>query len=191
MHQARRLRGFYSHLLPGGRRCPAATQPPTIRAAARARMSSGSQPSPAPALRGVVFDMDGTLTVPNLDFREMYRRAGVPAADDILSAAWRADEQASAVVEEMEGEGRATLQLMVGAGELAVWLGAHGIPAALVTRNSARTVEHFHAHCWLAGVAPMEPAISRDDPFPAKPDPGAMKTIQERWGIADGSSLLM
>ena len=30
-----------------------------------------------PALRGVVFDMDGTLTKPNLDFTEMYRRCGV------------------------------------------------------------------------------------------------------------------
>ena len=27
-----------------------------------------------PVLRGVIFDMDGTLTKPNLDFTEMYRR---------------------------------------------------------------------------------------------------------------------
>ena len=36
-------------------------------------MSTASRP----ALRGVVFDMDGTLTKPNLDFTEMYRRCGV------------------------------------------------------------------------------------------------------------------
>ena len=39
-----------------------------------------------PTLRGVVFDMDGTLTVPNLDFGEMYRRCGVSKDDDILAA---------------------------------------------------------------------------------------------------------
>ena len=39
-----------------------------------------------PVLRGVVFDMDGTLTRPNLDFSEMYRRCGVPMSADILEA---------------------------------------------------------------------------------------------------------
>ena len=147
--------------------------------------------STPPPLRGVCFDMDGTLTVPNLDFVEMYRRAGVPRGDDILSATWRADEHASGVVEEMEAEGRTTLRLMPGAAELAAWLSAHGISMAMVTRNSVRTVEHFHANCWPAGIPPMDPAISRDDPFPAKPDPGAMAAIQASWGVADGSSMLM
>ena len=31
-----------------------------------------------PVLRGVIFDMDGTLTKPNLDFTEMYRRVRAP-----------------------------------------------------------------------------------------------------------------
>ena len=142
-------------------------------------------------LRGVIFDMDGTLTVPNLDFMEMYRRAGVPRGDDILSAKWRADKHASTIVEEMEAEGRSTLRLMPGAAELATWLAAHNIPMALVTRNSVRTVDHFHASCWPAGIPAMNPAISRDDPYPAKPDPSAMAAIQATWGISDGDSLLM
>ena len=79
-----------------------------------------------PLLRGVVFDMDGTLTVPNLDFGEMYRRAGVPRGEDILATRWRADETACRVVEEMEAEGRRTLALMPGAAELAAWLEARG-----------------------------------------------------------------
>jgi len=62
-----------------------------------------------PPLRGVVFDMDGTLTVPNLDFQELYRRAGVPKGEDILSAKWRADANASTIVEEFEEEGRRTI----------------------------------------------------------------------------------
>merc|ERR1719424_1953025 len=99
-------------------------------------------------LRGVVFDMDGTLTRPNLDFGEMYRRAGVDKSEDILAAIAAmppADAaKASAVVEEMEAEGRRTLALMPGAAELAAWLEAHGVQSALVTRNSDATVAHFH-----------------------------------------------
>ena len=164
-----------------------------VRRHSLSTMAAAAAPAPTrpPLLRGVIFDMDGTLTVPNLDFVEMYRRAGVPRGDDILSAKWRADEQASMVVEEMESEGRRTLSLMPGAAELAAWLGTHCIPMALVTRNSVRTVEHFHTTCWPAGIPAMNPAISRDDPYPAKPDPSAMAAVQAAWGTTDGDSLLM
>jgi phosphoglycolate phosphatase-like HAD superfamily hydrolase len=142
------------------------------------------------ALRGVVFDMDGTLTVPNLDFGEMYRRAGVARGDDILSPRWRTDARASAVVEEMEEEGRRTLRLMPGAAELAHWLHAHAVPLALVTRNSARTVDHFMRHVWPAAV-PLSPLISRDSEYPAKPDPSALQAIAHTWGCESGPELIM
>jgi len=142
-------------------------------------------------LRGVVFDMDGTLTVPNLDFGEMYRRAGVPKGEDILSSKWRQDSRANAVVEEMELEGRRTLQLMPGAAELAAWLNAHQIPVAMVTRNSEVTVKHFHEHVWPAGLPPLNPAISRDDVYPPKPDPAAFAAIVASWGLALGPEVLM
>ena len=121
----------------------------------------------------------------------MYRRAGVPNGDDILSPAWRADSAASAIVEEMEAEGRETLRLMPGASELGAWLHAHGIPSALVTRNSSRTVSHFHSVVWP--LPPLSPAISRDDPFPAKPDPTALTAISDTWGVpsAESQSMLM
>eukprot|EP00443_Scrippsiella_acuminata_P030002 CAMPEP_0115328646 /NCGR_PEP_ID=MMETSP0270-20121206/84793_1 /TAXON_ID=71861 /ORGANISM="Scrippsiella trochoidea, Strain CCMP3099" /LENGTH=389 /DNA_ID=CAMNT_0002749185 /DNA_START=46 /DNA_END=1211 /DNA_ORIENTATION=- len=144
-----------------------------------------------PPLRGVVFDMDGTLTVPNLDFQELYRRAGVPKGEDILSAKWRADANACAIVEDFEEEGRRTLCLMPGAAELGAWLSAHGIPTALVTRNSARTLEHFFAHIWPASVPAFMPAISRDDPWASKPDPASLVHIAKQWGVPAGDSLLM
>ena len=103
-------------------------------------------------LKGVVFDLDGTLTVPNLDFKAMYERCGVPLDEDILEAiAKMPDEavaQAAAIVDEMEEEGRRTLQLTPGAREFAEWLARQGIPTALVTRNTRSTVEHLHATLW-------------------------------------------
>lgn len=163
---------------------------PRSRRASLAAAMEASTASTVP-LRGVVFDMDGTLTVPNLDFDEMYRRANVPRGDDILSPKWRHDPVASAVVQEMEEEGRRTLRLMPGAGELATWLHSHRVPVALVTRNSRLTVAHFHRHVWPAGVAPMSPAISRDDDHPPKPDPTAFASIAGDWGIPPGPEWLM
>ena len=142
-----------------------------------------------PLLRGLVFDMDGTLTVPNLDFGEMYRRAGVPKGDNILSDRWRADAKACSVVEEMEAEGRRTLKLMPGAAELAAWLQAHGVPSALVTRNSSTTLAHFHRHVWPS--APLSPAISRDATWPSKPDPAALLHIGELWRVDSMDQLCM
>lgn len=96
--------------------------------------------------------MDGTLTKPNLDFKEMYARCGVDRKLDILAeiAAMPPDRarEAHAVIEEMEEEGRRNLALERGAAELCGWLRYHGIPMALVTRNTRHTVDHMHKALW-------------------------------------------
>ena len=132
-----------------------------------------------PKLRGVIFDMDGTLTKPNLDFKEMYERCGVPRSQDILEAIARMPPAeaatANAVIDEMEAEGRRTLELFPGAAECCMWLQRHGIKTALVTRNTALTVAHLHQELWPAGLQPFAPTISRDDAgVPPKPDPTAL-----------------
>ena len=170
-----------------------------------------------PRLRGVVFDMDGTLTTPNLDFGEMYKRAGVPMTEDLLEAISKMTpekkEMANAVIEEIEAEviyasytchvlqlanslrssqGRRTLQLEPGVFELADWLRYHNIPCALVTRNTSTSVKHFHKELWTPlGLPPLSPAISRDDAqYPPKPDPAALKAIASELEL-DPSEMLM
>ena len=91
----------------------------------------------------------------------------------------------------MEAESRRTLRLMPGAAELGAWLSAHRVPTAMVTRNSARTVAHFHAAVWPGGLPAHSPAISRDDPHPAKPDPAALSAIAAAWGLPLGPELAM
>jgi HAD superfamily hydrolase (TIGR01549 family) len=152
--------------------------------------------SPRPLLRGVVFDMDGTLTIPNLDFGEMYRRCGVEGSKDILAEirnSMSPDQasEANAIIEEMEEEGRRTLQLMPGALELTHWLQAHKIPTALVTRNTKRSAQvlqdkllkHYH----------FDVVISRDDNDHApKPDPASMRYIASQWNLElPNESILM
>ena len=137
-------------------------------------------------LRGVVFDLDGTLTVPNLDFKVMYERCGVDPKEDILEAiAAMPDAEAAtaaAIVEEMEEEGRRTLELTPGAREFAEWLARQGIPTALVTRNTRATIDHLHATLWK-GLPPFSPAISRDDAYEPKPHPAALEAILATWDV--------
>ena len=163
------------------------------RASAASLMTSSKKP----VLRGVVFDMDGTITKPNLDFKLMYERCGVSRENDLLAeiAKMPAEKAAVAleVIDEMEAEGRRTLQLEPGAIELCRWLRAHSLPVALVTRNSAESVEHLHAAlCGPAGMPRFDPAVSRDDAgIPPKPDPTAMQHISHRWSLAPDTLLMV
>jgi phosphoglycolate phosphatase-like HAD superfamily hydrolase len=149
-----------------------------------------------PLLRGVVFDMDGTLTVPNLDFGAMYERCGVPLDQDLLAVvdAMKPEPRAAAwaIIDEMEAEGRRSLNLCPGAIDLAKWLAERGIPMAVVTRNSVTTADHLNSALWTAtGLPPLSPVISRDtEGVAAKPDPAALHAIAATWD-APLSSLLM
>ena len=101
------------------------------------RSISSSAATARSTLRGVVFDMDGTLTIPNLDFKEMYSRCGVPMNEDILSAITKMNQEqrnhAVSVIEEMEAEGARTLQLGPGVAEMARWLQAHKVHVCMFT----------------------------------------------------------
>ena len=155
--------------------------------------SSARMFSTRPQLRGVVWDMDGTLSVPNLDFKLMYQRCGVDMGEDILAVIetrpQAEKEAAELVIEEMEEEGRRTLQLMPGAVEALRFLQDRGVPTAITTRNTAKTVAALTKLMSQApggeGLLPFEPAISRDNTdVPTKPDPAALLLVAEKWGLA-------
>lgn len=148
-----------------------------------------SQARIPPKLKGVIFDMDGTLTVPNLDFERMYARCGVPITEDILLAisAMPIDKKTAAnlVIEEMEEEGRRTLKLAPGVIEMAVWLESHKVPCAMVTRNTRATTDVFFKNIWTAaGLNPFPIVVSRDMSLPPKPDPTSLAYIAGKWGVS-------
>ncbi|GMI14899.1 hypothetical protein TrVE_jg6039 [Triparma verrucosa] len=159
------------------------------------------------ATRGVVFDMDGTLTkAGSLDFKKMYDLAGVELSKDILAevAAMPAAQRKEAMqaIVDVEREGALRMELNPGAVELATWLDVQGLPMAIVTRNSAATLTYFLEEMW---DAPVNPALSRDGELdlgptstplitkdaPAKPDPAAMLLIAKRWGVSPEEILMV
>ncbi|KAH0464861.1 hypothetical protein IEQ34_004964 [Dendrobium chrysotoxum] len=113
-----------------------------------------------PALRGVVFDMDGTLTVPVIDFAAMYRavlgdegytaaKFGSPGGSvDILHhiETWPPQEQQRAyeIIADFERQGLDRLQIMPGAAELCGYIDSKQMRRGLITRNVKAAVDLFH-----------------------------------------------
>ena len=152
-------------------------------------MSFSNSKTMLPILRGVIFDMDDTLTKSNLDLDEMYKRCGVSKNEDILTAIKSmAPEDAAksrSIIEEMEEEGRRTLKFCNGALEIGRWLNKHNVPIALVTRNTRKTVNHMVDKLWMpaGGVSPFLPALTRDGDLPPKPDPASLEEIAKQWSM--------
>ena len=175
-------------------------------------MSSSPSPPDRPPLRGVIFDMDGTLTVPNHDFKRMYERVGCVTSDilteiDTWEPARR--ERAEAIIHEMETEALVGMRVMPHASSLGAFLDERDVPRGLVTRNVSASVDHFHAEHWgrpefghersskqdnerrstsvsssgsFLGLKPFFPALARDF-RPFKPAPDALLHICAAWGV--------
>ncbi|XP_019429188.1 PREDICTED: haloacid dehalogenase-like hydrolase domain-containing protein At2g33255 isoform X2 [Lupinus angustifolius] len=110
-------------------------------------------------LRGVVFDMDGTLTVPVIDFQAMYRavlgddeyrrmKDDNPSGIDILHQIenFSPDKQrhAYATIADFERQALDRLQIMPGTAELCGLLDSKKIRRGLITRNVKSSVDLFH-----------------------------------------------
>lgn len=91
-----------------------------------------SRPYPLRTLNTSLFKVDGTLTVPVLDFPKMRRVVGVPEGQDVLDflaglePAERAQREAA--LHAVEEEGMAAMQVMPGVEELAKHLDERAVP---------------------------------------------------------------
>ncbi|XP_042515956.1 haloacid dehalogenase-like hydrolase domain-containing protein At2g33255 [Macadamia integrifolia] len=144
-------------------------------------------------LKGVVFDMDGTLTVPVIDFPAMYKsvlgeqeyasiRAQNPSGIDILHhiESWSPDKQQKAydIIADFERQGLERLQIMPGAAELCGFLDSKKIRRGLITRNVKAAVDLFHQRFGMT----FSPALSREF-RPYKPDPAPLLYMCGTWDV--------
>uniref|UniRef100_A0A7R9WM54 Uncharacterized protein n=1 Tax=Craspedostauros australis TaxID=1486917 RepID=A0A7R9WM54_9STRA len=149
-----------------------------------------------PTLKGVVFDMDGTLTVANLDFDDMYARCEIPKDHDILTylndnPANLTPQQIQAkfdIIQDMEREATQTLQLQPGVPEVLQWLSHNNIPMALITRNTMISVDGMYDK--FPDLPRFEIVVTRDDAYAPKPDPAGMHAIRKQWNF-DATSIVM
>ena len=97
--------------------------------------------------RAVIFDMDGTLTEPLLDFDAIRAEIGLAPGLPILEQLAAGDEALRARGEEImrrhERDAIANATLADGCLELLACLRAAGVPCAILTRNIREVVESF------------------------------------------------
>ncbi|KAJ5476617.1 HAD-superfamily hydrolasesubfamily IAvariant 3 [Penicillium sp. IBT 31633x] len=151
--------------------------------------------SSAPPLRGIVFDVDGTLCLPQHHmFSEMREALGIDRSIDILEHIRQlpAGERAEAVSKVQAVERRAMVdqQPQPGLLRLMDYLESRGVRRALCTRNFEAPVQnlidnHLNGHVFL-------PIITRDTPnLLPKPDPAGILHIANEWGLENGENLIM
>jgi len=133
---------------------------------------------------GVIFDMDGTLIEPLLDFEAIRRDLGIPANIGILEAIERMpaalarDVSARLLARELEAVRQA--RLLPGARETIAAVNAAGMKTALLTRNAAEPMALV-----LERLAPesFDLTWSRED-GPIKPEPDGVLRACAELGIA-------
>lgn len=154
--------------------------------------------TPASEPRGVVFDMDGTLTQPGqLDLVRLRERVGVPADQAIvpfLKEKYKGDDEGlskvMAIVEEEEVRAFSPPQLREGLKECVELLVARGVRVGIFTRNCQACVTALVRHAQLPEDA-FSPVITRDSPIPGKPDAAPVLHCCEAWGLEVGSVLVV
>ncbi|PHH59382.1 hypothetical protein CDD81_3321 [Ophiocordyceps australis] len=147
-----------------------------------------------PRLRGIVFDMDGTLCEPQTYmFGEMRSHLKIPKSVDILQHidSLPPPDQAAAHQAICDIETRAAA-LQVPQPNLALLmahLDARALPKAICTRNFDGPVRALLAK-FLPPDTLFSPIITRHF-RPAKPHPAGILHIAAQWGLPDASGLIM
>lgn len=140
----------------------------------------------------LLLDMDGTLTAPTLDFPRIKSEMGIgdrAILEALSEMTPQRRAQAEAVLHRHEEEAAATCLLNPGCAELLEWVALAGLPTALITRNSRKSVDVVLERHELR----FDVLISRDDGL-FKPDPAPLWVACERlkvtpdraWMIGDG-----
>jgi HAD superfamily hydrolase (TIGR01509 family) len=139
------------------------------------------QPIPLP--RALLFDMDGTLTEPMLDFDLIKREMGIPDKPILETLATMAcAERAAAEAVLHRHEERAALDSTLNRGceNLLDWVRATRLGTALITRNSRLSVERVLARHGMT----FDVLITREDvDGKFKPHPGPLLEACERLRV--------
>lgn len=139
-------------------------------------------------IRGVIFDMDGTITAPYFDFSTIKAAANIGDRDmlDYLREVTGPEyDRIYSILMKFEEDGVANAKLNPGAHTVLNYLVKHKLPTALLTRNSRKSVDGVCRKLKLK----FDVTISRED-GPHKPAPEPIWEIAKLWN-AKPTELLM
>ena len=141
-------------------------------------------------IKAVIFDLDGTITVPVPDFVAIRREIGVPARTDILShiesLSGEEKGRAEAILARLEDETASANRLNDGARRLLDYIAEKGVVTGVITRNSRRSVD---LACERHGIE-FDSIIARED-APPKPDPAAIHRLAAELGFEPKDAMMV
>jgi HAD superfamily hydrolase (TIGR01509 family) len=144
-------------------------------------------PVPGPP-RAVIFDLDGTLTRPLLDFEAMRREIGIAPGLPILEALEGRDAdfriRADEILRRHELDAIAAATLADGCPELLALLAERRIPTAILTRNMRDAVNAFVKRFGFSFHA-----IHTREDGPPKPSPHGPRTLCRTLGFTPAETL--
>ncbi|MBB1316092.1 HAD family hydrolase [Shewanella sp. SR43-4] len=135
-------------------------------------------------IKGIIFDLDGTLVESNLDFNLIRQQIGCPDSIDLLKYVDELsckDTQASAnqIILDHEYQDAINAKPIKGMAELINAIEAAKLPTAIVTRNSLAASAMKVKQNNIA----INHVLTRED-YPAKPAPDALLAIATQWQIS-------
>ncbi|RYG41169.1 HAD family hydrolase, partial [archaeon] len=163
-------------------------------------------------LRGIVFDMDGTLTNAGaIDFGRMRARCGVPPGEDIIAFVERQSEarrlELARIIVEEEEEGLRRMSFRHGASDTLRLLTARQLHRAILTRNNddimMRTLAllEYDAEEAVSGGSAAPDASPLTHPAfslllsrsftPVKPHPAPIHHICAQWGCEPNQVIMV
>jgi HAD superfamily hydrolase (TIGR01509 family) len=141
-------------------------------------------------IRGVIFDLDGTLVDSRLDFDRMRREMGLSGSLPLLEAIEQLPptdaQRCWTILAEHEQRGAQRATPMEGVPAFLQTLAGRGLNRAVFTRNSRAQTLATLARLALG----FDPVICRED-GPVKPHPGAIWKICETWGLRPNECVMI
>ncbi|KAK5164943.1 uncharacterized protein LTR77_009608 [Saxophila tyrrhenica] len=149
--------------------------------------------SSAMRLKGIVFDMDGTLCHPqNYMFSEMRSAVSIPASSDILDYIHALPQQeqddAFAKIQAIERKAMEEQVPQAGLVTLLEFLDKHEIMKGICTRNFDAPVTHLLKTHVPGHINPFAPVVTRDF-RPPKPSPAGILHIAHSWGLVQSATV--
>ena len=143
------------------------------------------------SLRGIIFDMDGTLVDSGLDFDAIRRDIGLPERHPILEGVEAIPdgperERALEILPRHEHDGAVRATPYPGVAQLLERLDQLSLRSGVLTRNSRASVDTtFGQLGWT-----FDTVLTRED-APAKPDPTGVLAICQDWNMAPADVLFV
>jgi HAD superfamily hydrolase (TIGR01549 family) len=140
-------------------------------------------------IKAVIFDLDGTITRPILDFIKIKQEIGTdrgPLLEAMEGMKPKERRRAEKILERHEKAAAADSELNPGVPELFQFLKRHGIKTAILTRNSRRSTEMVLEKHGLK----VDEIATREDARP-KPSPEPLFHLSRRLKVTPQEMLMV